>query len=268
MKYLDKDFFKFTLGFLSIIFLSLLIIAAVSTYAAGGVAQVVFTTDPQSISINTLSGPITIQTQDSSGVSTQTTETLDLSFESTSPSGEFLGGTGKLAQKYMSKNTANRTFYYRDSAVGTFTITLGVKGRVSGLEWSVSQQIIISSEASPQHATPKSPYQKTEDTSKVIIEPTSTQSSNNSSTPTTSATATTTPIVLPPTTTKSDELKTTIKETSKPTPKVTEKNNTDQAGGVALQTQEATSSENILYEAPERTLWWSRLWNFIKNIFS
>ena len=67
MRYFNKSFFKFTLGFLIIIAISLFIIYATSAYAAG-VEKIVFTTDPQSIKPNTLSGPMTIQAQDSERV--------------------------------------------------------------------------------------------------------------------------------------------------------------------------------------------------------
>ena len=46
MRYLNKSFFKFTLGFLIIIAISLFIIYATSAYAAG-VEKIVFTTDLQ-----------------------------------------------------------------------------------------------------------------------------------------------------------------------------------------------------------------------------
>ena len=66
MRYFNKSFFKFTLGFLIIIAISLFIIYATSAYAAG-VEKIVFTTDPQSIN------------------SFQTPETIDLEFTSSSP---------------------------------------------------------------------------------------------------------------------------------------------------------------------------------------
>jgi len=154
MRYFDKTFFKFTLGFLAIVAISLLIMYAASAYAAG-IVKIVFTTDSQTIKPNELSGPITIQTQDSSGNSYQTPETIDLQFISTSGSGEFLGSTGNPVTTYMSKNTANRTFYYRDSTEGNFTVTINAKGRDSGEEWSTNQQITVSSGAS-QSDTPNS----------------------------------------------------------------------------------------------------------------
>lgn len=112
------------------------------------VSSIVFTTDPQTIKPNELSGPLTIQTQDSSGNSYKTPETIDLEFVSTSPAGEFLGSTGNPVTKTMSTNTANRTFYYRDSELGTFTLTVNAKGRTSGTAWSAEQTIIVSESAS------------------------------------------------------------------------------------------------------------------------
>lgn len=146
MKYFNKDFFKFTFGFLVIVALSLLIIGAVSAYAAG-VEKFVFTTDPQTIKPNILSGPLTIQAQDSNSSSIQTAETIDLEFVSSSPTGEFLGSNGAPATKTMNKNTANRTFYYRDSTEGTFTITVNGKGRDTGMELTAKQTIVVSSGA-------------------------------------------------------------------------------------------------------------------------
>lgn len=113
------------------------------------VSQIVFTTDPQSIRPNALSGPITIQTQDTGGNSFQTPETLDLQFISSSGTGEFLNSAGAPTTAYMSRNTANRTFYYRDATEGTFTITVNVRGRDSGIELEADQQITVSSGGTP-----------------------------------------------------------------------------------------------------------------------
>jgi len=123
----------------------LLLIFPAASFAE--VSNIIFATDPQSIKPNTLSGPITIQTQDSNGNAFQTPETLDIQYISTSGTGQFLGSTGNLAVTYMSKNTANKTFYYKDSASGTFTITVNMRGRDSGIELDASQQITISSSA-------------------------------------------------------------------------------------------------------------------------
>ncbi len=148
MKYFNKGFFRAALGFLVIIAVSLLVLTAVSAYAVG-VSKIGFTTDEQSIKPNTLSGPLTIQTQDSGGSSVQTPETIDLEFLSTSPTGEFLGSNGNPVTTTMSKNTANRTFYYRDSGEGSFTITINATGRDTGEKWATNQKINVFSSAIP-----------------------------------------------------------------------------------------------------------------------
>jgi hypothetical protein len=109
------------------------------------ISQIIFTTDSQSVAPNVLSGPITIQTQDSTGASFPTPETIDLQFISTSPTGEFLGSTGNPVTKTMSTNSANRTFYYEDSTEGSYTLTVDATGRNSHAEWSASQGIVVSS---------------------------------------------------------------------------------------------------------------------------
>jgi hypothetical protein len=120
------------------------------------VSKIAFTTDPQTIKPNELSGPITIQAQNSGGNAYQTPETIDLEFISASPTGEFLGSTGNPATKTMNKNTANRTFYYRDSAEGAFTITVNAKGRDTGQEWSANQTIVVSNSASDNNPSSSS----------------------------------------------------------------------------------------------------------------
>lgn len=128
------------LGILGLIFLSLLATA----FAAGPTAKFVFTTEPQTIASNELSVALTIQSQDASGEKTNTTETIDLEFSSTSQTGEFLNSSGNPVGTVMNKNTANRTFYYRDSAPGTFTLTVRAVGRETGATFEASQQIVVS----------------------------------------------------------------------------------------------------------------------------
>lgn len=130
-------------------YFSILILALLfPLFASAQVSKIVFTTDPQIIKPNEISEPLTIQTQDSSGSSYKTPETIDLEFTSNSPSGEFLGSTGNPVTKTMSTNTSNRTFYYRDSGLGVFTLTVNAKGRTSGVTWSAWQTITISNSAS------------------------------------------------------------------------------------------------------------------------
>ncbi len=119
--------------------------------AASSVYKISFTTEERSVKPGELSSAITIQTQDSSGSLVQTPETLDLEFESSSPTGEFLGSSGNPATKTMSKNTSNRTFYYKDSSAGTFLIKVTATGRDTGEVWSVEQNIIVSDSATDQN---------------------------------------------------------------------------------------------------------------------
>ncbi len=117
------------------------------------ISKIVFTTEPQIVKPNEVSGKITIQSQDVGGNSFKTPETLDLEFISTSATGEFLNSTGNSVTTYMSKNTANRSFYYRDSILGNFTITINAKGRESGKKWSANQIITVSDSSSGNNSS-------------------------------------------------------------------------------------------------------------------
>ncbi len=131
-----KKFLASICGLTSILLLPLI--------ASAQVTKIVFTTEPQTIKPSIISEALTFQTQDSAGNMTQTTETLDLVFTSTSQTGEFLNSAGNPVSKTMSVNTANRTFYYRDSSQGAFTLTVTATGRVSGEVLVASQQITVS----------------------------------------------------------------------------------------------------------------------------
>lgn len=279
MKYFDKDFFKFTLGFLGIVSLSLLIIMAVSAYAAGDVSSIVFTTEPQSIKPDELSGPITIQTQDASGNSFQTPETIDLSFKSSSPTGEFLGGTGKSASKVtMSKNTANRTVYYRDTSEGSFTLTANARGRTSALEWSANQQITISGTetSAPIESSPPPPL-KEEKTDDKPIEEIKQEDESKQTTDTLFA-STSSPkkeTLLPAEYTPKNQSSMKEPALKKEPPAVEKKRGKEQLANVNLaqETELSTSSkittfDNVIYEEPKRGGWLTRLWRFIKDLFS
>jgi hypothetical protein len=107
------------------------------------ISQINFVTEPQSIKPNTLSGKIIIQTQNSSSGPFQTPETLSLELISSSPTGEFSSSANSwksVNSVTMSKNTANRSFYYKDSSEGTFSITVNVAGK----NWSANQNITVS----------------------------------------------------------------------------------------------------------------------------
>ena len=132
-------------GFLLAVTFSL---SVFSTAYADNVARFSFVTKPQTILPNTLSKEITIQSQNSSGLVEPMSETVDLTFTSSSPTGLFLGSTGKPVSKTMSKNTANRTFYYKDSSIGNFVISVVATGRDSKRYFNLEQGITISNQIS------------------------------------------------------------------------------------------------------------------------
>lgn len=114
-------------------------------HAASPISRFVFITEPQTVQPGVLSEALTIQAQNEAGALQQSDETIDLSFASTSASGEFLSAAGEPVKTVMNKGTANRTFYYRDAAPGTHTLTVQAVGRVSGQSWIARQDIIIGS---------------------------------------------------------------------------------------------------------------------------
>jgi len=107
------------------------------------VSEFVFITVPVQIQVNEVSKAITIESRNSNGVKEPIQETVDLKFTSSSGSGIFLGSTGKPVGTVMSKNTANRTFYYKDSKEGDFVLTIVATGRDSKQSFTVSQHVYI-----------------------------------------------------------------------------------------------------------------------------
>lgn len=95
-----------------------------------------------------LSGDIQIQAQDANGIKINTDETIDLEFSSTSSTGEFLNENAESVKTVMSKGTANRYFNYRDATSGSHALKVKAKGRESGLSWTASQTITVSSNVS------------------------------------------------------------------------------------------------------------------------
>ncbi len=131
-------------------------LAFLATTAYAEVSQFNFTTEVQTIKPNTDSGAITVQSQDSSGASEPIAETFDLVFTSTSGTGAFLSTSGNPISATMSKNTSNKNFIYRDSAEGSFTITVKATGRTSGKSFTITQPITVSSGAVYSTSTPTS----------------------------------------------------------------------------------------------------------------
>jgi len=133
--------YKFCSLFLVVIYL--LSTSAVSADSSN-ISGLVFTNQEQVVKPGEVSGEIKVQTQNSSGVSESVSETNDVIFTSTSPTGEFLNSSGNVVTKTMSKNTSSRTFYYKDSTLGVFDITVTITGRESGVVFVATQSITIS----------------------------------------------------------------------------------------------------------------------------
>ncbi|TSD02213.1 MAG: Uncharacterized protein Athens071424_151 [Parcubacteria group bacterium Athens0714_24] len=132
--------------------------------AFADVSQFVFTTTQQAIKPNTISEKLTIQAQDASGNSFNIPQTGCLQLKTTSATGEFSSSntSWNLASVLtMSKNTANRSFYYKDSNIGNYTLTINVALRPEtetractswpveewNIQWTATQNISVSSES-------------------------------------------------------------------------------------------------------------------------
>jgi len=139
-----------------------LIFAAAPSIVHAEVAAAAFTSPLQSIAPDTVSEQLTLQLQDSSGNAAKAPSTACASFTSSSPSGQFSSSatnwnpTGVLT---VSKNSANRNFYYKDSASGTHTLTARVALRPEGesrpctawplaewpVGWNATQELTVGS---------------------------------------------------------------------------------------------------------------------------
>lgn len=111
--------------------------------ATTNIERLVFTTEPQSISPDTVSTSIIVQAQNAGGTAESVDETNDVIFTSSSPTGAFLNSSGNPVTTTMNKNTSSRTFFYKDSMVGAHTLSVSVKGRTSGATFSAGQLITI-----------------------------------------------------------------------------------------------------------------------------
>lgn len=126
-------------------FRSILIVLAVlfshSLYAQS--EGFVFVTKPQLISPNEVSKEITIQHQNAGGVAENISETFDLVLSSSSKTGVFVSSSGKSVSSVMSKNTSSRHFFYKDSVLGRYTISVKLTGRETKKSFNLTQEIIV-----------------------------------------------------------------------------------------------------------------------------
>ena len=121
-----------------------------SVFAAStSITKIIFTTTPQNISPGAVSDIISIQAQNASGNPEQIDETNDL-FLTSSLGGQFsssLASWQSTSQITMSKNTANKNFYYKNTNSGQDTITAKIVGRTTGLTFSTSQPITVGNDS-------------------------------------------------------------------------------------------------------------------------
>ena len=106
-----------------------LIIATVAvpsiSLAASAPAGVVFTTPPQTIDVDVVSEKFTVQTQDESGEQAKVPTTACLKISSSSSTGEFSSSATSwkpVSVLTISKNSANRSFYYKDAEEGIYAL--------------------------------------------------------------------------------------------------------------------------------------------------
>ena len=109
----------------------------VPVISRAAVSQLSFTTEPQTILPNTISDKLTVSSGDAPG------ETSDLALTSSSASGEFLNESGEAFRPTWNSNYKSRTFYYRDSTAGVYTITATLTTRTSQQSWSATQTITV-----------------------------------------------------------------------------------------------------------------------------
>lgn len=97
--------------------------------ASAQVANFVFVTDPQAIVPGAVSEQITVQAQAVGGTSANVPQTACFSLDTSSAQGQFSSSAtvwNPVVVLTMNKNTANRSFYYKDTQEGTHTLTVRV----------------------------------------------------------------------------------------------------------------------------------------------
>lgn len=135
---------------------------------SASITQIVFTTSPQTIAANTSSSVMTVQTQNASSTSEKISGGPQvIAFISSSGTGTFSNAnsgacTGSFSAApftlTMSTGTANKNFCYRDSTVGTHTISVSAQGQ----SWTAAvQSVVITAPPDPPPAPDTTPEQFT-----------------------------------------------------------------------------------------------------------
>ena len=164
----------------------------VNIVLASDTSNFVFLTDIQTIKPNEISEKITIQSQDVDGNSVNIIQTACLEIKIDSNTGEFSSSntTWKFADILpMSKGTANRSFYYKDSEIGDHVITVNIALRSAEetrscaswpreewiINWSINQNIIVSDVSDNVQSPDASEPEPTYDVGSSIVWPTEPQ---------------------------------------------------------------------------------------------
>ena len=149
--------------------------------------KLVFITDTQNISSGEISGPITVQLQDDTGIIQKATETIYLNLSS-SNNGEFssskdawkvfstLPSDFSTSSIYISSNTASRTLYYKGLSSGEHNIIVSAKSRSGRVFDNISQ--IIGVDTSMESTSTRGISTTTDPTSTLDQISTSTNSNN------------------------------------------------------------------------------------------
>lgn len=96
------------------------------TIKASSISKIVFTTPAQTIAAGAVSGVMTIQTQDRYGNPASVSRNTSINLSSNSAKGTFYsdtGGTRRITSVTVPAGTSTASFYYKDTAPGTPTIT-------------------------------------------------------------------------------------------------------------------------------------------------
>ena len=118
-------------------------IPLVSMASVSLIEKASFTTEIRGVNPGEISEVITVQLQNSRGEAEKLDETADIAFDSSSESGEFLNSSGNPVTTTMAKNTASRSFYYRDQSEGEHVLTITITTRDTQTKFTASQKIKI-----------------------------------------------------------------------------------------------------------------------------
>ncbi len=112
-------------------------VTVIADTAAATPSKLVFTTAPQTLTAGSLSSQMTIQTQDSSGNPSNVNAATTVSLSSSSSAGTFYSdaaGTIQITSLTIVSGSNSASFYYKDTAAGSPTITASSTGLTSATQ--------------------------------------------------------------------------------------------------------------------------------------